>query len=289
MQHLPTLSLSGLLLAACTAQEPITLIQVRGSDSEVNLVQRLGEAYTAEQPGVAVAVTGGGSGVGIAALIDDTADVANSSRPIGAEEKLLAIRRGGLPVATLFATDALTVIVHEDNPVGSLSLTDLGQMFDGTDTAWPDDTRLTCYGRQSSSGTYVFFRDAVVAGDFGPRVLQMNGNAQIVEAVAADPGGIGYVAVGYLKAGAIGVRAVPIRDADGIGIDPLDVDAVLAGRYPLARPLYQYTNHEPTGAVRDFLRWELTPPAEAIIDQMGFYPLVHEWRRHNDHLTLPDG
>jgi len=280
-----------ILLAGCLPQKATGTddIVVRGSDSEVNVVQRLAEAYMADHPGVDISVTGGGSGTGIAALLDGTTDIANASRAFEPHEKLFAIRRGVDPVPTIFATDALTVIVHPDNPVAALTSRQIGAIYRGEIDSWAGlggDGKVVAYGRQSSSGTYVFFRDAVLEGDFGPHVREMNGNAQIIEAVAADPGAIGYVAAGYLRSVGSRVKALAILPADGGSpVHPDDTAAVIAGRYPMTRPLYQYTNGNPTGAVRDFLLFELSEPGEALVTEMGFYPLVDAWRDRNRHLS----
>lgn len=265
------------LLLSC---QPRTgdLVQVRGSDSEVNLVQRLGEAFGARRPDVAVAVTGGGSGVGIAGLLDGTCDLANSSRPIEPGEKLLAMRKGVVPVAKVFAADALTVIVNPANPVEKLTLDDLSRIYRGDQSAWPHGPDIIAFGRQSSSGTYTFFRDVVVRDDFATTIREMNGNAQIVEAVGREPGGIGYVAVGYLRAGARGVRAVSIAPSPAaLGVEPLDAEAVARGDYPITRPLYQYTDGEPDGAVLDFLQFELSDEGRDLTLEMGFYPPIDAW------------
>lgn len=277
--------MGSVLLPGLGCSSSTTSLQIRGSDSEVNLVQRLGEAFMERRAEVSVAVTGGGSGTGIAALLDGTCDLANSSRSLKAGEKLLALRKGCDPVATLFATDALTVIVNADNPTEALSVAEVGAMFGGRVDAWPGGAKVVAYGRQSSSGTYGFFREAVVKADYAPTVRQMNGNAQIVEGVALDPGGVGYVAVGYLEAGVEGVKALRIRPAEGEpAVHPLDEEAVLDDRYPIARPLYQYTDGVPRGAGRAFLRFELSSEGEAIVREMGFYPLVRAWRHRNAHL-----
>jgi len=254
-------------------------IEIRGSDSEVNLVQRLAEAFMVEHPGVAVTVTGGGSGVGIASLLDGTVDLANSSRDLHPTERLLALRKGVDPVGTRFAADALTVIVHEDNPSPGLTLEELGALYSEDRPRWAHGTRAVAYGRQSSSGTFAFFREAAVQGDYSAHVREMNGNAQIVEAVAADPGGIGYVAVGYLREGAPGVRALPIAAEPGVDpVDPLDREAVLAGQYALTRPLFQFSDGNPRGPSARFLAYELSGDASAVIEEMGFYPALEQWR-----------
>lgn len=263
-------------------------IQIKGSDSEVNVVQRIAEEYMKEHDGVKIAVTGGGSGTGIAALIEGTADIANSSRPLKAKEKLLASRNKVEPVATVFATDALSVIVNKDNPVEALTLEQLGAIFSGESKSWKDvggEGEVTAYGRQSSSGTYVFFRDAVVKGDYGESVREMNGNAQIVEAIAADAGGVGYVAVGYLKSDNDRIKAVPIvPEGGGDPVSPLDAEAVKQGKYPIARRLYQYTNGKPDGVLREFLLFETSARGQELATEMGFYPIVEAWKKENAHL-----
>lgn len=282
------------LLGGCDAgADGAETVLIRGSDSEVNLVQQLAEAFMAEHPEVHIAVTGGGSGTGIAALIDGTADLANSSRALSAMERLFAFRRGRTPTATLFCTDALSIIVHPDNPLSDITLADLGRIFRGEAKAWTDfggTGPVVAYGRQSNSGTYDFFREVANGDrDFGPEVRQMNGNAQLVEAVANDPRAIGYVAVGYLRAGTDrGVKVLPVRARAGApAISPLDTRGVKSGQYALVRPLYQYSDGEPGGALRAFLRFELSDRGSELAEEFGFYPLLAQWRDQNAHLEAP--
>jgi len=279
-----------LTMLACGSSDVQTL-QIRGSDSEVNLVQRLGEAFGDDRPDRAVAVTGGGSGVGIAGLIDGNCDLANSSRALKPAEKLLAMRKGVDPVATIFAADALTIIVHPDNDLPSMTLAELAALFTGESTAWPDGEPVVPFGRQSSSGTFGFFRDVVLKADYTEDLRQMNGNAQIVESVARERGGIGYVAVGYLKSAqaegsdAPRVRALEIRkDEDSAAVSPLDAEAVARGDYPITRPLYQFSAGVPRGTIREFLLFELSETGRELSIEMGFYPPVDEWMSRNAHL-----
>lgn len=260
-------------------------IDIRGSDSEVSLVERLAEAFMAEQPQVAISVTGGGSGVGIAALLDGTIDLCTSSRELEPIERLLALRKQVELRATVFATDALSIVVHADNPIAALDLDTLGRMYRGELMHWPGRERaIVCYGRQSSSGTYAFFEHTVVQGDHADTVRQLAGNAHVLDAVARDVDGIGYVAVGMLAAAGDSLRAVPILDARGQAISPRDREAVLAGRYPIARPLLQLTRGPARGRVREFLRFELSERGQAIVESMGFYPVAYAWRGRNRHL-----
>lgn len=263
-------------------------IQIKGSDSEVNAVQRLAEVFMESRPDARIAVTGGGSGTGITALMDGTVDIANSSRPLAPSEKLRASRADVDPVATIFATDALSIIVHPDNPVQSLTLDQIKEIFSGKTEDWSQfggEGELTAYGRQPNSGTYVFFKNNVVEGDFGNNIRQMNGNAQIVESVAADTGGIGYVAVGYYDSAKDSLKAVPVaKDADSKAVLPTNAAAVKSGDYPIARPLYQYTNGQPDGLVLEFLRFELSDEGQKIATEMGFYPVMDRHQGANAHL-----
>lgn len=256
----------------------------------MNLVQRLAEVFMEAESQISVAVTGGGSGAGIAALIDGNVAVANSSRKMKAGEKLVALRKNVTVIPTLFATDALTVIVHAANPIDELTIDEIAGIFAGTTASFEafggPALPVVTYGRQSSSGTYTFFRDFVVRGGFGSAVREMNGNGQIVDAVKRDPGGIGYVAVGYVKGGREGIKALRVAPSGAAaeGVSPLDVEAVLAGRYPIARPLYQLTSGRPKGALLRFLQFELSADGERVVEEMGFYPLVYSWRSRNAHL-----
>ncbi len=270
-----SLTLFCILGSACSPP-PDSRLSIRGSDSEVNLVQRLAEAFMHRYPDTFISVTGGGSGVGIAALIDDACDIATSSRPMYPEERLLALRNQVKPKPHVFASDALTVIVHESNPLAALDFLTISQLFQGKIERWSElggkDLRVVVYGRQASSGTYLWFRDQIVRGEYTDQARQMNGTAQIVEAVGRDPSAVGYVAVGYLQGQKSGVRAVPIRVADGQIVSPLDHRAVKSGRYPITRPLFQLTNGSPSPLADRFMRFEGEPENEELILDMGFFP-----------------
>ncbi len=255
-------------------------IQVKGSDSEVNLVQRLAEEFMKKSPGASIAVTGGGSGAGIAAIIDGTTTIANSSRDMKGTEKIEASRKGVDVKTFVFATDGLAVIVNSANPATSLDLDTLGKIYRGELSTWETagggTGAVSLYGRQSNSGTYDYFKGAAVNGEYAASLKQMNGNAQIVEGVKADPGGIGYVAAGYVAgANGAGVKILTISPTPGApAISPTDEAAVLSGAYPLARPLYQFVNGIPTGALREFLAYEASPEGQAIVKEMGFYAIA---------------
>lgn len=264
-----------------------TEIVIKGSDSEVNVVQRLAEAFMKTRPEVVISVTGGGSGTGIAALIDGSCTLANSSRALKGEEKVMALEKKVTPTAFSFATDGLAVFVHPSNPVTQLDLDQVGKVFRGEVADWKDvggtAGPISLYGRQSNSGTYDYFKANAVKGEFSPTVKEMNGSAQIVEAVSADAQAIGYSAAGYVL-GKPGVKVLALV-VDGQPVSPADEAAVLSGRYPLARPLFQYMNGTPTGALKDFLRFEASPEGQAIVKEMGFYPILADKKAENDALV----
>jgi phosphate transport system substrate-binding protein len=254
------------------------VIQIKGSDSEVNLVQRLAEEFMKGHPEVSISVTGGGSGTGIAALLEGTAQVANSSRDLSGMEKIDGGRKGLDIKAFVFATDGVAVIVNEASALVQLTMPQLASLFGGQVTTWDSlggAGPVSLYGRQSSSGTYDYFKKAAVGAEYAASLKQMNGNAQIVEGVRSDTGAVGYVAAGYLRGeNGAGVKPLPLAPADGQpAVSPVDEAAVLSGAYPLARPLYQFINGAPSGALRDFLAYEASPEGQAIVKEMGFYPI----------------
>ncbi|MCA9398180.1 MAG: PstS family phosphate ABC transporter substrate-binding protein, partial [Candidatus Omnitrophica bacterium] len=179
------------------------MLQIKGSDTLINLVQRLAEVYMEKNPGKYIAVTGGGSGTGIAALINDKCDIANASRLMKEKEITMAQDNGVTANRVVIAMDGLSVITHQDNPVSELTVDQIGAIFRGDITNWSEvggkDMPITLYGRQSNSGTFVFFQDYILKGDYSAKMNRMNGNAQIVEGIKNDPSGIGYVGVGYIK------------------------------------------------------------------------------------------
>lgn len=265
------------------------LIQIKGSDTEVNLVQKLAEVYMEQYPDVPIAVTGGGSGTGIAALINGKTDIVNSSRPMKEEEIKAAKVRGTRPAAVIFALDGLSIIVHPNNPINSLSLVQLGKIYRGEIKDWDQlgglQIPISLYGRQPNSGTYVYFRDLVLRGDYSPRMKEMNGNAQIVEAARRDQGSIGYVGIGYaIKEGKVigGIKVLKLaREDSAPAVDPVDPRNIATGQYPLLRPLYQYTNGFPKGNILDFIRFELSPQGQKLVQEMGFYPVSPDYQKVN--------
>ena len=266
------------------------VIQVKGSDSEVNLVQRLAEAFMKKHPDVNIAVTGGGSGTGIAALINKKTDIANSSRELSPKEEEAAKQAGVQPFRVVFATDGISVVTHPENPIQKLSLEQLGRIFKGDITNWKEaggkDARISLYGRQSNSGTFVFFREFVVRADYSPHMKSMNGNAQIVESLKRDKDGIGYVAVGYVvnEKGEVmpGLKILNMaKDAQSEPYSPTKMENIMTGKYPISRPLNQYLNGKPTGKLLEFIKFEIGEEGQNIVRKEGFFPVQKNWMEFN--------
>ncbi len=266
------------------------LIRIRGSDTLVNLVQRLAEEFMKKRSDIWVAVTGGGSGTGIAALINKEVDIADASRAMKSKEIKLAKERGVEPVGVVIALDGLAIIVNESLPIDSLTLEQLGRIYRGEIKRWSEvggpDMEISLYGRTSASGTFVYFRDKVVKGDYSPRMKGMIGNSHIVEAVKKDKAGIGYVGIGYAvdEKGRVEAALKVLRiakDASSPAVTPLKVENVKEGLYPLARPLYQFTNGKPKGAILEFIRFELSEEGQKIVTKEGFYPITPDHMKAN--------
>ena len=260
-----------------------TVLLNRGSDTMINVAQAWAEEYATVAPDVSVEVAGGGSGVGIAALIDGTVEMANSSRPMKpAEREAARAARGADPVQTIAGYDALVVYVHRDNPLDALTLAQIEDIYaeGGTVSRWSDlgirhprcprDTVIRI-SRQSSSGTYDFFREiALSRRDFKLGTLELNGSKEVVELVAHTPCAIGYSGMGYAIPG---VKMLAIaREAGGPAVAPTP-QATLDESYPIARPLYLYTIGEPSGTTRGYIDWILSPGGQSIVAAVGYVPL----------------
>lgn len=262
------------------------MIQVKGSDTLINLVQRLAETYMEKKPEKVVAVTGGGSGTGIAALINRKCDIANASRLMKDKEIAQAQESGVNPKRIVVAIDGLCVITNIKNRVNKLTVDEVGKIFRGEVTNWKelggDDISITLYGRQSNSGTYEFLRDVALKGDYSPQMRRMNGSAQIVEAVKQDISGIGYVGVGYVK-NENGINVVNIATRAGTEyVSPLDLNDVKSGKYPITRPLNQYIDGVPKGDTLDFILFELSEEGQKVVEEEGFFSLPDEYREFNN-------
>jgi phosphate transport system substrate-binding protein len=280
-----------LLLAGCAdtktgaaGQTASRAIQNKGSDTIVNLALAWAEAYQKVDPSVSIAVTGGGSGTGIAALVNNTVDIANASRQIKPDEIAAAQKNGVNPVEFVVAVDALAVIVNPANPVSKLTIAQLSDIFTGRITNWRDvggkDAPIILVSRESNSGTHVYFLEQVVRrGDpnnkdiFAARTLMMPSSVGITSEVSRNPNAIGYDGLGYITRHEKMIAVA--KDSDSPYVLP-SVAAGADGSYPLARNLYMYTAGQPTGVIAEYLNWIRGPEGQKIVAELGFVPLAQE-------------
>lgn len=250
-------------------------ITVKGSDTMVILGQRWAETYMGKNQGVTVQVTGGGSGTGIASLINGTCDIAESSRPMKDVEKAQTQQKRGKPAIELpVALDALAVYVHESNPISELSIPQLRSIYTGAVKNWKDvggkDARIILYSRENSSGTYVYFKEHVLSeADYFPTTQTLPGTAAVINAVARDARGIGYGGIAYGK----GIKHVRVKkDANSPAVEPTMANAQ-SGAYPISRFLFWYFAGQPAGDLKKFSDWVMTKDGQAVVENVGYYPL----------------
>lgn len=256
-------------------------ITVKGSDTMVILGQKWAETYMKKHPGVTVQVTGGGSGTGIAALLNGSTDICNASRPMRASEIADFVRKfKARPREYKMCFDALSVYVHKDNPVEKLSFPQLEAIFTGKITNWKQvggpDLPISLYGRENSSGTYEFFKEHVLnKKDFAATTKTMPGTAAVIQGVAKDKGGIGYGGIAYGE----GVKHLKISKTDGgEAIEPSE-ETVLSGTYPITRYLFNYVAPaKDTGAVAAYISWCLSDEGQAVVKNVGYFPLPKNMR-----------
>lgn len=262
-------------------------IEIKGSDTLLEVVQALAENFS-KKTKIPVNVTGGGSGTGIAALINGTTDICNSSRPMKEKEIADAKAKGIEPLEIKLGVDAIAIVVNAKNTVKSLTLEQLGALYRGEITNWKEvggnDAAVSLYGRQPNSGTFDFFKEHILnKKDFAQSKKQMNGNAQIVDALKTDVNGVGYVGIGYvLSQGKAlkGVKIIPIKGKDGKDYSPTDKKAVFEGTYPISRYLYQYVNMNGLDKrIKDFIQFELSNEGQKIIEKADFYALGEKMAR----------
>jgi phosphate transport system substrate-binding protein len=268
---LPLLALVLIVGAAFMANTKIT---VKGSDTLVILAQRWAEIYMKAHPETSIQVTGGGSGVGLAALINGTTDIANSSRPIKSTEvEKLKARYNTLGVEIPCAKDGITIYLNDVNKVQELTLKQLSDIYQGTVTNWKDvggeDAPIKLYGRENSSGTYTFFKDEVVKGDYAASCQTLPGTAAVVNAVKKDKYGIGYGGAAY----AVGVKHCKVKKDDkSAGIVPT-AETIASNQYPITRYLYMYLRNRPTGDVKKYIDWILSPEGQKVVVEVGYFPV----------------
>lgn len=258
---------------AAESQSESQSITLKGSDTVLPLAQAEAEEFMLENSDKSVTVTGGGSGVGITALIDGEVDIATASREMKAEEIEAAKANGVNPVETTIAYDGISVIVNPENPVTELTFDQLRGIYNGTISNWKDvggaDLEIVVISRDSSSGTYEYFKEEVLQGDeYRPDALTQPATGGIVGEVSQNPNAIGYIGVAYLDES---VKALNL-DA-GNGSEAPTSENILSGAYPLSRSLYFYTNGEPTGLTKEFFDFVLSETGQSLVTEVGYFPI----------------
>jgi len=259
---------------------PAQSIENKGSDTLVNVALAWAETYMHQNPNQRISVTGGGSGTGIAAMINGTVDMANASREMKPAEVAAAERNDISPVEFVVARDAIAVVVHPSNPVHGLTIRQVSDMYTGRVNNWSqvggEDRPIVLLSRESNSGTYVYFLENVVQaghGDdtllFSPNTLLMSSSEGISSEVRQNPNAIGYDGLGYVTSDQ---KTVAIAETDNSGYTLPSVSTVNDGSYPISRPLFMYTAGEPTGSVRAYLDWILDE-GQILVAKLGFVPL----------------
>ncbi len=266
--------------AETVVDAPAQYIENKGSDTIVNLALAWAEAYQAEHAEVRISVTGGGSGTGIAALVNGTVDIANASRKIKDEETTEAQANGVDPVEHIIARDAIAVIVNPNNPVSQLTLQQISDIYSGKFTNWQEvggeDRPIVKLSRETNSGTHVYFLETVLrlgnSDDetlFSMDTLLLPSSEGIISEVRQNPNAIGYDGLGYVPDD---LKMIAIaKEAGGDYVLP-SIETVNDKTYAIARDLYMYTNGEPTGIVKEYLDWILSAEAQEIVAELGFVP-----------------
>lgn len=270
-------TLASLILATSLMSffSPATVITVKGSDTMVQLCQRWAEKYMKQNSSVRIQVTGGGSGTGISALINGTTDICAASRPMKDGEKVkLRERYGSTGIEIRTAKDGLSVYLNDANPVKELSFSQIKGIYTGTITNWKQvggkDADIILYGRENSSGTYVFFKDNVLLGqDFASTTQTLPGTAAVVNAVKRDVNGIGYGGAGYAK----GIKECAVRKGESGTAYLPTAENVANGSYPITRFLYFYLRQKPDGDLKEFIKWVVGSEGQQIVTNEGFFPV----------------
>lgn len=256
-------------------------LQIKGSDTIVNLVQKWAEEFAVQYPGVVIGVTGGGSGTGFAALLNKTCDIAMSSREIEDKEVQKAAQNGINPRGYVIGLDGLAVVVHPENPVRNLTMDQLRDIFMARSTTWKDfggpDMKIVILSRESNSGTHMFFKEHVLrrgnkkgVEEFSPSALLMPSSQAIADEIMQNPHAIGYVGMGYLGPD---LRAIAVAVTDTAPFVEPTIDTVLDNSYPISRPLYLYTDGNPTGAVKEFIDFGMSDEGQRIVRATDFVPI----------------
>jgi phosphate transport system substrate-binding protein len=256
-------------------------IQIKGSDTIVNLIQVWSENFVEQNPTYNVSVTGGGSGTGFASLINNTCDIAMSSRRIEKKEELLAEKNNVKPVEFKVGLDGLAVLVNKNNSVDKLTIEQLHDIFMAKITNWKEvggqDLKIVILSRESNSGTHMFFKDYVIRNndekskdEFSVHSLMMSSSQAIYDEVLHNPNALGYVGMGFINDG---VKALSLAVDDKSKYIYPNIKNVLNGSYPISRPLYLYTNGKPSGVIKMFIDYALSDEGQKVVLETDFVPL----------------
>lgn len=267
--------------ASASAGSNNNSIQIKGSDTMVNLGQAWAEKYMEKNPGDFVAVTGGGSGTGLSSLISGSCDIAMSSRPIKEKEIAIAQKKSINPYEIKIALDGLAVVVNPSNPVNRLTIGQLAEVFSGRAPGWKElggkDEKIVVLSREVNSGTHVYFKEHVLRKndvnsreEFAPGALMLSSSQAIADEVAGNPSAIGYYGMGYISKKQMPVAVA--KDAGSEYVEPIIVN-VINGKYPISRPLYLYTNGAPEGPVKKFVDFALSDEGQEIVLATDFVPV----------------
>lgn len=245
-------------------------VVINGSTTVLPVVQKTAEAYMKNNPSVALAIAGGGSGNGIKALVDSLCDIAMASRDIKEKEVKLANSKGVKPLRHVVAIDALIPVVHPENPIKGLTKQQLADIYMGKVRNWKqlggEDSPVVVISRDTSSGTYETWQEKILGKNrVAPSALLQASNGAVVQAVAKNKNAIGYIGYGYIN------KDLKVVDVDGVKVTP---ESALSGTWPLARELYLFTNGEPTGDAKGYLDFLLGAEGQKLVKEVGFIPLV---------------
>jgi len=244
-------------------------IVIKGSTTVLPIAQKCAEAYMVDNPDVKISISGGGSGNGIKAVIDETADIGDSSRFIKDKEVKFAMAKGVYPVPFRVAYDCIVPIVHSSNNLENITLEQLRAIYKGAIKNWKDiggpDRKIVVISRDTSSGTYEVWHKKVMKKErIFPGALLQASNGTIVQAVSKNKNALGYIGIGYLDSS---VKALTVNSIKG------SVQTTLSGIFPVSRPLFMFTTGWPKGETLNFINFVLSPNGQSLVQSSGYVPL----------------
>ena len=272
------------VLFSCSTQQGKNInagMQIKGSDTIVNLVQVWAEKFSQINDGTNVGVTGGGTGTGFAALLNNTCDIAMASRQVEENEINLAKKQNITYKEFIVGLDGLAVLVNKNNPINDISIDQLRDIFMAKITNWKEiggeDRPIVLLSRESNSGTHMFFKETVIRlnditskDEFSPKALLMPSSQAIVDEIYQNPNAIGYAGIGFMNEQ---TKALSVSAQNSTEYFYPTIENVMYGRYPISRPLYLYTNGEPKGIVKDFIDYALSEEGQKVVVETAFVPI----------------